>query len=65
VTDRRPIVDEAVKRSPGLGVAGLALVIAALGLAVLGARYVSSTLRGLDQQAPSVHIPEPSRTTER
>lgn len=46
-----PIVDQAVANSPGLGLLGLALVVAALGLIILGTHTAASLLRGLDQGA--------------
>ena len=58
----RPTVDQAVTRSAALGPIGLLLVIAALGLMILGARSTASLIRGLDQTVGSdIAVEQPER----
>jgi hypothetical protein len=46
-----PLVDRTVAKSPVIGVAGLLLALAAIGLVILAARSGGNLLRGLDQSA--------------
>jgi hypothetical protein len=49
MSGQRPVVDAATARTTRLGPVAVLIVIAALGLVLLGARTVSTLLRGLDQ----------------
>lgn len=50
MTEERPLVDRTVAKTPVLGPLGLLLVLAVIGLVILGARSISSLMRGLDQE---------------
>jgi len=58
----KPIVDKAVTRSVVLGPIGLLVVIAALGLIILGAHSTANMIRGLDQSVtPGISVEQRNR----
>ena len=62
MTKPEPVVDQAVSKGAVIGPLGLLLVIAALGLIILGARHAASLIRSLDQDVSTGLPDEPPRS---
>lgn len=61
MTKPRPPVDRVVEESSLIGPWGWLLIVAGLGIVIVGSRSVAKVFRGLDQSATQ-HLPSESST---